>query len=218
VRPPRRTASSYVPAAIALVVAVLGIGGGGCAHAVRIETEPPGATVVVDGERVGRGPATLQRTVFIGDQLRIAVAADGYEPATVVVPAQEWTAWPTALACTPALGVPLAVPFLVGFLPLCGAGLVVGPAVAVGWAVVTSPTLLALGMARKYPDVVRVKLKPRSINPLVLPGEFFYVPDDDAPNPPPLSDGPPASADDTAIRPAPSGTEGRPAAEANPVP
>jgi hypothetical protein len=198
---------------VAVVAALVGVGG--CAHAVRIETEPPAATVVVDGKPAGRGPVTVERTVFVGDQLRIAVSADGYEPATVIVPASEWSAWPAAIACTPALGVPLAVPFLIGLLPFCGAGLIVAPAVAVGWAAVTSPTLLALGMVRKYPDVVRVKLKRQPTDPLVLPGEFFYVPDDTAPNPPPLVDDGRPTGDSAPLRP---DDDGRPTTDANPIP
>ncbi len=159
----------------------------GCAHTVQIETNPIGARVSVDGEFVGVSPVKVKKVVFVGDQLRVAVEAEGYEPQTTIVPASEWFPWPGLLACTPALGLPIATPFAVGLLPFCGVGLFVGPAIAVGWAVVTSPTLLTLGLVRKYPDRVFVHLRRRQDEDgVVLPGEIFYVPDDATPNPLPL--------------------------------
>jgi hypothetical protein len=173
---------------LVIVAAAVGLGLTGCAHAVRIETNPVGARVSVDGEVAGKAPLEVRRTVFVGDQLRVTVDAEGYEPQTVIVPASEWYPWPGLLACTPALGVPIAAPFAIGLLPFCGAGLFVGPAIAIGWAVVTSPTLLSLGLVRKFPDRVVVRLRRRGDDGgVVLPGELFYVPDDQTPNPPPLA-------------------------------
>ena len=202
--------SSFVRLALRLVfcvglVAVVQ-GSTGCAHVVRIETNPDGARVSVDGAVVGRSPVEVKKVVYVGDQLRVAVEADGYEPQTVIVPASEWYPWPGVLACTPALGVPIATPFAIGLLPFCGAGLFVGPALAIGWAVVTSPTLLALGLVRKYPDRVVVTLRHREGDGgVVLPGELFYLPDDATPNPVPLGD-PPTSEAPPPSTPPPSGS------------
>ncbi|MBM4282298.1 MAG: PEGA domain-containing protein [Deltaproteobacteria bacterium] len=187
ITPPVSSVAVALRGCLMLVAVVFGLGLTGCAHAVRIETSPVGARVSVDGETPGKAPLVVRRTVFVGDQLRVAVDAEGYEPQTVIVPASEWYPWPGLLACTPALGVPIAAPFAIGLLPFCGAGLFVGPAIAVGWAVVTSPTLLSLGLVRKFPDRVVVRLRRRGEDGgVVLPGELFYVPDDQTPNPPPL--------------------------------
>jgi hypothetical protein len=188
----------------------------GCAHTVHIETTPVGARVSVDGTAVGKSPVEVTRAVFVGDSLRVAVEADGYEPQTVIVPASEWYPWPGLLACTPALGVPIATPFAIGLLPFCGAGLFVGPAIAIGWAVVTSPSLLALGLVRKFPDRVVVRLRRRGDEGgVVLPGELFYVPDDATPNPLPLADDDDAGATGRAPADEPDGAQ---PSGGNPVP
>lgn len=201
-------------------LALCAAGGSGCAHVVRIETNPVGARVVVDGDVVGNSPVEVKKTVFVGDQLRVAVEADGYEPQTVIVPASEWYPWPGLIACTPALGVPIATPFAVGLLPFCGAGLFVGPAIAVGWAVVTSPTLLALGLVRKYPERVTVTLRRREGDgAVVLPGEMFYIPDETTPNPLPLPDATPPPRDPTIpLRGVPSTSDTPPSPGGNPLP
>ena len=166
------------------------VGSTGCAHVVRIETTPPGARVSVDGAVIGTSPVELKRPVFVGDQLRVSVEADGYEPQSVTVPASEWYPWPALMACTPMLGLPISLPFATVLLPCFGLGLVVGPAIAIGWAVVTSPTLLSLGLVRKFPDRVVIPLRRREKDGGVLPGDLFYVPDEATPNPLPLPDEP----------------------------
>jgi hypothetical protein len=129
----------------------------GCAHAVVIDTEPGGGNITVDGEDVGTGPVTVERVVFFGDQLRVSVTQDGYEPTAISVPAGEWYPWPGLLAVVPLLGIPLSLPaFIIPF-----AGPFIAAAFAVTWAVVTSPTLLSLALIRKYPDTVAVPMQRR---------------------------------------------------------
>ena len=146
-----------------------------------IETEPKNARVIVDGVVLGEGAMTIEKTVFFGDTLRLSADADGYEPSTVVVPASEWYPWPGFLALVPLAGIPMSLPALV--VPILGP--FIAAAIAVTWAVVTSPTLLSLGLVRKYPDKVNIKLKRRApLDPtLLLPSDLWVVPDDLSPNP-----------------------------------
>jgi hypothetical protein len=196
-----------------VVVAAAALGASGCAHAVLIETEPKNARIFVDGELVGEGPQTIERRVIVGDQLRVQAQADGYEDAAVSVAASEWYPYPGLLALVPLLGIPIAIPITILGLPLLGVGLIIGPLVAVGWAVVTSPTIASLAFTRKYPDVVKLKLikKKTTGDPLLLPADLFGVPDDISPNPipdvGPIDDGPAA----------PKQKKGQPAG-GNPVP
>ncbi len=197
-----------------IVVLSLGLGGVSCAHTVTIDAEPLGATITVDGEEVGPAPAKVERVVYVGDQLRISAEQEGYEPMSVSIPASEWYPWPALLAFVPLLGLPLAAPTLL--IPV--AGLVIAPVVAVGWAVATSPCLLALALTRKYPDTVTVTLKKRRKEPLegLTPGDLFDYPDDAGPNPLPdvggtaKTKGPLSPAATTPPLPPPPG--------ANPVP
>lgn len=168
-----------------VVVVVLCGAFSGCAHAVLIETEPKNARVFVDGELVGQGPQTIERRVIVGDQLRVSAQADGYEDAAVSVAASEWYPYPGLLALVPLLGIPVGAVVFVAGLPLLGIGIILGPLVGVGWAVVTSPTIAGLAFTRKYPDTVKIKMvkkKPPG-GDLVLPSDFFGVPDDTSPNP-----------------------------------
>lgn len=155
----------------------------GCAHRVVVETEPAGARVSVDGEFVGAAPVAIDRVVFFGDQLRISAEQPGYDEASVSIPASEWYPWPGLLAAVPLLGVPLSLPALL--VPL--AGPFIAAAIAVSWAVITSPTLLSLALVRKYPDVVTVTLKPKR-SPVpgdfgLTPSDVYGYPDDLGPNP-----------------------------------
>jgi hypothetical protein len=51
---------------------------------LHVRTDPPGAEVTVNGERIGRSPATWRFTHY-GDAL-VEVEKPGYEPAQQVVP------------------------------------------------------------------------------------------------------------------------------------
>jgi hypothetical protein len=168
---------------IAVVVVVVAAASG-CAHAVVIEPDVARADVFVDGEPVGRGTQTIERMVIVGDTLRVTAKAEGYEDASVVVEASEWYPWPGLLALVPLLGIPIAIPVTVLTLPLLGVGLILGPLVAVGWAVVTSPTVAGLAFTRRYPERVRVKMtrKPDPTD-VLLPADLFGLPDDVSPNP-----------------------------------
>lgn len=146
-----------------------------------IETEPKNAKVIVDGEMLGEGAMTIEKTVFFGDTLRLSAEAEGYESTTVLVPASEWYLWPGLLALVPLAGIPISLPFLI--VPILGP--FVAAAIAVSWAVVTSPTLLSLGLVRKYPDKVKLKLKRRVTNDptFTLPSDLWLEPDEPTPNP-----------------------------------
>jgi hypothetical protein len=170
----------------------------GCAHTMIIETEPAGARVSIDGKPVGDSPVVTTQYTSTGGRLHVTVDADNYEPAHVTVTQSEWFLWPAILAVVPLFGVPFVV------IPI------LGPIITVGWAVVTSPTLLSLVFLQKYPERVKVTLRPRGF---LQPTDSWLIPDDMDPNPPPLprepkEKGPPA--DYTPQPPQPDG--------GNPVP
>lgn len=192
-------------AALALFVTVTS--GVGCSHVVTIETDPVGAVVTVDNKVVGESPVRVERTVFFGDQLRISAEREGYEPATISLAASEWYPWPGLLAAVPLLGLPISLPALL--VPI--AGPFIAAAIVVGWAVVTSPTLLSLALVRKYPDSVVVPLvRKRSMSTDVLiPSEGD--PDDLGANPLP-------DVGELSRPPAPDKAAPRPPDGANPVP
>ena len=163
------------------IVAVVAVGvSSGCAHTVLIESTPGDAVISVDGKVLGDAPQRIERTVFIGDQMRVTATKDGYEPTTISVQASEWYPYPLFLAVVPLLGVPLSLPALV--IPFAGPFIAIG--IAVVWAVVTSPALLSIGLTRKYPDTVPITLK-RKLDPALpyLLPEIFGVPEDITPNP-----------------------------------
>ena len=150
-----------------------------CAYRTVIRTEPAGAEVFVDGERLGASPVVVERGLGTFGEMKVHVEMEAFEESTLVVERNEWFLWPAALAITPLLGIgtliiPVAGPFL------CG-----------GWMVVSSPTLLALGFLRRYPGEVVIPLQPklRLEDGFVFPTDDWTIPDDYSPNPlPPLPD------------------------------
>jgi hypothetical protein len=157
----------------AIVVALLV--GSGCATTMVVETEPVGAHVSIDGKPVGDAPAVTKQLTVAGGRLRVAVDAPGYETSYVTVTQSELFLWPAIIAVTPLLMVPVVV------VP------VFGPIITIGWAIVTSPTLLSLLFIQKYPDRVKVALKPKLPLGIVGPTDSWTIPDDAVPNPPPLA-------------------------------
>lgn len=184
------------PALATALVAVVALTQGACAHAMVIETVPPGAKVFVDGELQGEAPIiTSQRTGF-GGHVTVRVEAESFETQEIQIDRDEWFPWPALIAVTPLLGVPfLVIPFI-------------GPVISLGWAVLTSPTLISLAFIRRYPDSVTIRLRPRSAAGFLQPTDTWLIPDELDPNPPPL----PAAPDvvDPALPPQPDG--------ANPIP
>jgi hypothetical protein len=170
----------------------------GCAHTVVVETEPAGAVVRVDGQLKGESPVIMQQRTSTGGRLHLEVSAEGYETKNVVVTQSDWFLWPILVAIVPGLMIPVVV------VP------VIGPFITVGWAVITSPTLLALAFMQKYPDRVKVTLRPRMGAGVLQPTDGWLIPDDYDPNPPPLPDEPPPPPPPKRPPPQPEG--------ANPVP
>jgi hypothetical protein len=158
----------------ALVVLALAVELAGCAHTMIVETDPAGALVTIDGEPVGEGPVITRQFTSTGGRLHVTAAADHYEPVHVVVTQSEWFLWPAIVAVTPFLGVPFVViPFI-------------GPVITIGWAIVTSPTLLSLVFLQKYPDRVKLTLRPKMPGAFLVPSDSWLIPDDYDPNPPPF--------------------------------
>ncbi len=188
----------------ALMLTVLCANALGCAHQVLIETEPKGARVFVDGELAGTAPIDSEQRTSSGGRFYLRVEADGYEPADAVVAQTEWFLWPALLAGVPLIGIPLALPLLL----IPGLGLLLAPAAALLWAVVTSPTIASIAFTRRYPDHVQVRLKRKALGEILSPD--VWVEPEEAPNPPPLRPEAPAPPSARALPPQPEG--------GNPVP
>lgn len=157
-----------------VAVAVAFFAATGCAHRVLIQSDPPGARIYVDGQLEGESPVVVERRSSTGGRMRITAQLENFQTEEAIVEADQWFAWPALIAVTPFLAIPfIAVP-------------IAGPFISCGWAVVTSPTLLALAFLRKYPDEVTVTLRPRFGGGIVLPTDAWMIPDDVDPNPPPL--------------------------------
>jgi hypothetical protein len=148
----------------------------GCAHTMIVETEPSGAVVTINGEPQGQSPAVTTQFTSTGGRLYIEAEADGYQKASLVVTQSEWFLWPAIVAVTPLLGVPfIVIPFI-------------GPVITVGWAVITSPTLLSLVFLQKYPERVKLKMRAKLPTDPFVPTDTWLIPEDMDPNPPPLPD------------------------------
>ena len=143
----------------------------GCAHTMIIESEPPGAHISIEGKPVGDAPVITTQFTATGGRLHVTAESESYETAHVVVTQSEWFLWPALIAVTPLLAVPFVV------IP------VLGPIITGVWAVITSPTLLALLFIQKYPDRVKISLRPKGI---LVPTDGWLIPPDMDPNPPPL--------------------------------
>ena len=181
---------------------VLGIAfGSGCATTMVIETEPAGARVTIDGKDVGEAPTVTKQFTSTGGRLHVTVDAEGYETANVIVTQSDVFLWPAMIALTPLLMLPVIV------IP------VIGPIITIGWAIVTSPTLLSLLFIQKYPDRVKVALRPKLRNGIPQPTDSWTIPDDLVPNPPPLPREPPPPPPDDTTPPQPPQPEG-----GNPIP
>lgn len=162
--------------ACALVAALVVSAGSGCAHTMIVETEPTAAVVTINGEPQGQAPAVTTQFTSTGGRLYVTAEADGYEKASLVVTQSEWFLWPAIVAVTPLLGVPfIVIPFI-------------GPIITVGWAVITSPTLLSLVFLQKYPERVKLKMRAKLPGDPFVPTDTWLIPEDYDPNPPLLPD------------------------------
>lgn len=150
----------------------------GCAHTMIIETEPNGAQVAVNGEPKGDSPAVTTQFTSTGGRLYVTAEADGYDKGSLVVTQSEWFLWPALVAVVPFFGVPFVI------IP------VLGPFITVGWALLTSPTLLSLVFLQKYPERVKLKLSPKTGRDPFTPTDTWDIPEEYDPNPPPLPDAP----------------------------
>lgn len=163
----------------AWAAALLALLSSGCAHTMIVETEPTGAVVTINGEPQGAAPAVTTQFTSTGGRLYVTAEAEGYEKASLVVTQSEWFLWPAIIAVTPLFGVPfIVIPFI-------------GPIITVGWAVITSPTLLSLVFLQKYPERVKLKMRAKLPGDPFVPTDTWLIPDDMDPNPPPLTDKPP---------------------------
>jgi hypothetical protein len=147
-----------------------------------VETEPAGARVYVNGELQGESPVVTEQRTSFGQSVTLRVEADGFQPTQQEVAQSEWFLWPAVLAVVPLLGIPISAPFLL--IPLVGP--IISLVVIAGWAIVTSPSLIALAFIRKYPEKVEVRLVPKTVGGVLQPTDTWLIPEDMSANPPPL--------------------------------
>lgn len=72
------------------LLTVVALGAAGCAHTTRLETDPPGAEVYVNGQRVGVTPFEMQDSPGFGDDYEVSFRKDGYELKSVTLTQDQW--------------------------------------------------------------------------------------------------------------------------------
>jgi hypothetical protein len=90
-----------------------------CSHAVIIDSDPSGAEIKVNGEKLGKAPVTYNETTGWEKVYDVEAALPGYKPMRKEIKQQEWNL-PVAVGaggCSLLLGTPLTV---VGAVPLIG--------------------------------------------------------------------------------------------------
>ncbi|MBN2359276.1 MAG: PEGA domain-containing protein [Deltaproteobacteria bacterium] len=166
---PRRRSPALIAALTALLATELG-----CAHTVQVQSKPAGATIYVNGRRLGKAPIVFEEEA--SDQHRetiVTARLNGFETTEVRLVRSEpnpWAAWMLTPFCGTlgwAAGAVSLVAGVVTCLPTAGCGLLIGPAAAAimagagcVWIVATSPTLLLLRHMRRLPDRIVVELPP----------------------------------------------------------
>jgi len=163
-----------------LTLALLAITAMGCAHKIKVITNPPGATISVDGKKVGKSPTTFEESPLPGAH-RVEAQLDGYKPARVVVNRTETNWWWVAgglagcAVCYPVgclTGAGLAnlalCPACLGASLLCDPGPVLAilaapgcltvPLVSVGALLGASPLGL-MALSEQSPDEIKLTLK-----------------------------------------------------------
>lgn len=145
------------PVAAALAVCAGGLAASGCAHAVVIASDPPGASVAVDGRELGPAPVVYDETTGWERQVTLEVRKAGYRTVRRELRQEEWNPWiVTGGVCgSVLLGTPLTI---VGGLPLA-----------------------SLFWARQLPDRVVVRLSP-SAPPSGVPAPSESAPSETAPS------------------------------------
>ena len=90
-----------------------------CSHAVIIDSDPTGAEIKVNGEKLGKSPVTYNETTGWEKVYDVEAAAPGYKPMRKEIKQQEWNI-PVSVAsggCSLLLGTPLSI---IGAVPLIG--------------------------------------------------------------------------------------------------
>lgn len=133
-------------------------GGTACAHGVSVQTEPPGAIVVVDGVEHGPAPVRFVEQAGDGTPTIVEARAPGHRPARVEVhptsfsvPAAAAGLGCGALACAGCVATSFALSFASPVL-LVGA--------AAGAPLLAVPAVVGLALGRRLPETIVVKLEP----------------------------------------------------------
>lgn len=144
----------------------------GCAHVVQVQSKPTGATIYVNGRRIGKAPVMFEEEGSDKTRETVVIARlNGYETTEVKLLRSEpnpWAAWMLTPFCGTLGWVAGGASLLVGVvacLPTAGCGILIGPVAAAimtgagcAWILATSPTFLLLNHTRQLPDTVVVEL------------------------------------------------------------
>jgi hypothetical protein len=138
--------------AILSTVALLtgGLSAGGCSHAVIIDSDPPGAEIKVNGEKIGTAPVTYNETTGWEKVYDVEATKAGYKPTRRQLKQTEWN-------------MPVTIASGVGaFLCIYTLGL---------------PPILGLFWARQLPDRVVVQMEkggPGTVEGAPPPSSYGY--------------------------------------------
>lgn len=88
--------------------------GSACAHTARVESDPPGAEVFVDGEKVGVTPVDIEDPPGWSRRYEVTIKKDGYDLKNVTLEQDEFnTPMLVAAACTGACSCGLGALYFV---------------------------------------------------------------------------------------------------------
>lgn len=153
----------------------------GCAHKVQVVTTPPGASVLVDGVKVGTSPVTFEENLLPGSH-QIEARKEGYQPARVVVERTNTNWWWVAgglgccMACYPLGCLSGAALANVSLCPACVGCAATGGSTGAIVTIFSAPSLLTvplvslgallgvtplglLALSTESPEVIKLSLR-----------------------------------------------------------
>jgi len=146
----------------------------GCAHVVQVQTKPAGATIYVNGRRIGKAPVAFEEEGSDKTRETVVIARlNGYETTEIKLLRSEpnpWAVWMLTPFCGTLGWAAAAASLLVGVvacIPTAGCTILIGAvpaalmtAAGCAWILATSPTWLLLNHTRQLPDTVMIDLPP----------------------------------------------------------
>lgn len=157
---------------MACVALFLG-GVSGCAHTVTVRSQPPGASISLNGKDLGVAPVAFDESMNKEGAHLLVARLNGHETTTLYLERSDYNPWSlfAATPCCGSLGWAAAAATLAGgvalTVPTLGCSDVIAPVPALalagagcGWVLLTSPTLLMLQHWNRLPGEVVITLPP----------------------------------------------------------